>query len=188
VTGVTGMTTTAGRVSVEPRAAPGGHVMRALGLYIAGAAATIQLLDVFADRLDLPEQAFVLVVVIAILGLPVTAAAVALRAVARAERSPRRMPKPAGRERSARGAAPSRPAPMTQQRSGAPPDSALARRLEVALSHHRIATLHLDNGDRAAAAEQLDRFVEHARVVQDELDRVTSAARGIAVEMREESD
>lgn len=149
---------------------------RVLGLYIAGAAGTIQLMDIVVDRAGLPDRAFAFVIILAVIGLPITAVAALILDIAAAERrTPRPLrPRVSETHRVEPVAAPANgfaEAPDSRVDAGEVADrtTSLPRRLELALSYRRIALLHEAAGSEDEARPHRERFETDAAQIAEEL-------------------
>jgi hypothetical protein len=155
---------------------------RVLGLYIAGSAGAIQLLDIAVDRLALDDRFFTFAIILAIIGIPFAAAGAILAEAATTERRPQRT----GRMVTTRSDAEARTGRastrMIGDREAMAPDPAqppaepqrpdLPRQLELALSFRRLAELHDRNGEEAEAAEFRLRSRRELEALIDELVRL----------------
>lgn len=148
-------------------------VARVLGLYIAGAAGTIQLMDIVVDRAGLPDRVFAFVIVLAVIGLPVAAAAALMFDIAAAERRPPPSARPTTTATRTMTARPTAPAESADLRAAAARDEnaaaeALPQRLEIALSYRRIALLHEAAGSDDEARPHRQRFeADITRIAED---------------------
>lgn len=148
---------------------------RVLGLYVAGAAGTIQLMDIIVDRAGLPDRVFAFIIVLAVIGLPITAAAALMLDIAATERrTPRQQ-----RSRAAEATAwiPAATAPPARQEAhigNVAHDedadlSSLPQRLELALSYRRIARLHEAVGEADDARPHRERFQADIAGIAEEI-------------------
>lgn len=141
-------------------------VPRVLGIYIAGCAGAIQVLDIAVDRLGLDDRTFTFAIVLAVVGIPFAGTGAALFDTARAERRP--PPRPA--HSLTREPAPIHSLPVTREPDGPSPASDLPRRMELALSYRRIAELHSATGSHAEAEAQRTRANEEILRIIGELE------------------
>ena len=148
-------------------------LMRMLGIYIAGSVGAIQLVDIVVSRLGLDGRVTVFAIVLGVTGLPVVAAASLMLSAASAER---RLPRAYASAPPAVGATLQVPVPSDAVREQADRLAALPRRLELALSHLRIAEIHATEGSVDAARTHRAAFLEEAQRVCDEL---TGLIRGM---------
>jgi hypothetical protein len=153
---------------------------RVLGLYIAGAAGTIQLMDIVVDRAGLPDRVFAFVIVLAVMGLPITAAAALMLDIAAGERrTPRQIRPHSSESQSSTPAAPAiqglaDPSGMRAVAGDVADRSAsLPQRLELALSYRRIALLHEAAGSADDARPHRERFRKDIARIADELRELT---------------
>lgn len=150
---------------------------RVLGIYIAGLAGGIQLLDIAVDRLALDDRIFTLAITLAVVGIPFAGAGAVLVEAARAERRP--PPKLTARAPAAAPASAERePVPVgdPERAAFALRTADLPRRLELALSYLRIAELHAESGDEAVAAEHRERSVAELQIIIEALQQLARDA------------
>jgi hypothetical protein len=170
--------TAAGTVAL-PRIIRTALLPRVLGIYIAGCAGAIQLLDITVNRLALDDRVFTFAIVLAVIGIPFAGAGAILAEAARSDRRPRHTAPAAGRAISGQSptAVPATPRTRNSGTDAADvPQSAprldLPRRLELALSFRRIAELHSENGEddeaasyRARSRHELEMLIEEIRML-----------------------
>jgi hypothetical protein len=154
----------------------GGHfLMRVLGLYVAAAAGTIQLLDIVVDRVGLPDRVLAFVIVLAVIGVPIVAAAALMLDIASSER---RRPSPATASPAGHRGHPALPMMPQAPPPGIPEQvprvasgeasDLLPQRLGLALSCLRIAELHEAAGEAAEARVHRKRFeADIASIIAD---------------------
>jgi hypothetical protein len=176
----------AGGTLALPRLIRTALLPRVLGLYIAGCAGAIQLLDITVDRLALDDRFFTFAIILAIIGIPFAAAGAILAEAARSERRPQRTGRlvtPRSNAEPSTGSAPTRGIGAGEAEA---PDSApplepprpdLPRRLELALSFRHIAELHGRNGEEAEADEFRLRSRRELEALIEELVRMVDDAR-----------
>jgi hypothetical protein len=215
-------------MALGPRTLATALLPRVVGLYIAGCAGGIQLLDIMVDRLGLDDRVFTFAIVLAVIGIPFAGAGALLFDTARAER---RTPRTETDQASAtaagqaarsavagtdRGDTTTRIDRAAADRTASDDGSArihrdgsarihrddaarihrddtsdrvgdarvtdvyaqLPRRLELALSYHRIAVLQSDAGDAAEAAAHRTRAVAEMERLMEDLERLLDEARG----------
>lgn len=165
------------------------RVIRWTGLYIAASAGAIQLLDIFADRLQLPEQFFVYVVILTVVGLPITAAGAFIRSIAMRERAGSGSRSRLGAHRPTEPGVTSKATDATRPRRAKTGDDAhmevkeptasaqtfqgrVTAELELAASHLRLARMRASSGDAAGADEHYDAFLRQVGVATAAIDSV----------------
>jgi hypothetical protein len=200
-------------------AATGSALVRVLGVYIATAAGTVQLLDILVDRFGWSERIFLTAIIVGVIGVPITAAAAMIRDAVREERrpAPRRestgtAPDPvptvaaarprradptsanrdeltrrplAGRALAGRaqvGRAQTGPAAAAGDAAAADgalaaEPVALASRVELALSHRRVAVAHVRGADAVTATAHFEAFAAEAERARDQLTALIEEAR-----------
>lgn len=159
---------------------------RVLGLYIAGCAGAIQLLDITVDRLALDDRFFTFAIILAIIGIPFAAAGAILAEATTTERRPQRTGRAVTTGKSAEagtGSATSRRisdgetiAQALALQPAELPHLDLPRRLELALSFRRIAELNTGNGADDEAAEYRLRSRHELQKLIEELVRIVDDA------------
>lgn len=165
-------------VALPQRSGRTGLLARVLGLYIAGAAGTIQLMDIVADRAGLPDRVFAFIIVLAVVGLPIAAVAALMFDIAAAERRQPQSAWPAAAADAAltpAGSALSEPTDLhaaAARHEPADPAESLPQRLEIALSYRRIALLHEAAGSDDEARPHRERFEADLERIAEELNKL----------------
>jgi hypothetical protein len=167
------------RAFALPRLASGSLLPRVLGIYIAVAAGTVQLLDIIVDRLALNERIFLFAIVVAVLGIPFAAAGALLFDAARSERRRPRSQTAAGSAAIHTAGPPTdAPAHATRRAAGSEETTGdtteLTRRLELVLSYRHIALLHEETGDATEARRHRVRSAAELERLMAELDALRS--------------
>jgi hypothetical protein len=168
----------------------GSRATRYLGIYLAGSAGGLQVMDVLSERFALPDRLFLGTMIMLILGVPLVAGVALVLDVARGERAP--SPVSAGawpgvRTRAAGTAATNRSgetspalrsaAPAANESSEPAGTGEAGNAFALALVHHRLAVLYDDAGEGAEAATQYRRFLALSDRAVDEHSHLVEAAR-----------
>jgi len=117
-------------------------------IYLSAGAVLLEVLDVFSERLGLPNRYFIVMALALLLVLPGVAGAGALRAMAEEEGTPGRRPPSANRTSSARASA-----------IGASTSTRRSRE-EMSELHYRLARFHEERGDSDRAAHHYEKSLE----------------------------